>query len=116
MESHVIRLLIVRALTIVLIYALCNALGLRDYMSVISGTSPDPDGVTLMATLKAVIYLLAFLATFIVVPVLLISSALIFVWSVLRKRLSISTGNISELPTRMPLAKETVKRTRSSPS
>jgi len=106
MESRLIKLFVVRAVAIVLIYALCDAIGWRDYASVISGTSPDPAGMTLAAALKAVIYILLFLATFIVVPILLISSALILVWTMIRNRFAVLAGSSSAKSIRMAVTNE----------
>lgn len=74
------------ALLIVLVFALIHAIGLREYTSILNGTTGsvemDPD----YAALLGIVYVLFYLAAILGAPILLIAAGFIAVWQKIRTR------------------------------
>jgi phosphotransferase system glucose/maltose/N-acetylglucosamine-specific IIC component len=72
------------AMLIVLVFALIHALGLRDYTSVLNGTTGSVEMDPGDAALLGIVYILFYLAAILLAPILLIAAALIEVWQRIR--------------------------------
>ena len=74
------------AILIVLVFALIHTIGLRDYTSVLNGTTGsvemDPDN----AALLGIVYILFYLAAILLAPILLTAAGFIAVWQKIRTR------------------------------
>ena len=66
-----------RALLIALIYFICELLGWRDFVSILSGTAPTGDPKNIMAITIGVTYILFFFSFTIVAPIFLIASGIL---------------------------------------
>ena len=68
--------LLVRAGLIALFFLLCHAAGLREYTSIVSGTSPTGDVGDIFSVALAGLYLVAYVAAVLVAPIMLLASAI----------------------------------------
>ncbi|MDZ4198400.1 MAG: hypothetical protein U1E27_03850 [Kiritimatiellia bacterium] len=83
------RPLIRRALLIAFVFWALHAAGLRSYTSFLSGTIPD--GHVTRSVYLGLVYILAYLAWTVLVPILLLASLILWSW----KRTSIHTNRRS---------------------
>lgn len=73
------------ALGIGAVFVVVHALGLRDSVSVLSGTAPAGGGER--AALGGVVYVAAWLAAVVVAPILALSAAILAAWRAVSARL-----------------------------
>ena len=71
--------LLVRALLIALVFLLLHAIGLREYTTILSGTSPTGNRGDLFAVVLAVLYVLSWFGFVLVVPILVLAAAMLAV-------------------------------------
>jgi hypothetical protein len=93
--------LIARAVLGVLVFTVLHAVGFRAYTTILSGTSPTGEQVAYVDMLKMVAYVLSYLFSTIIAPILLIAAALLTVLQrklVKSGRLSSETDSGSESP------------------
>lgn len=74
------RGLLIRAAIISVVYLLARLAGLREYTTIISGTSPTGDVSDWWSAGLGVLYVTLYLAFVLAVPVLLIAAALLTAW------------------------------------
>ena len=73
---NAIRGLLLRAVALAAIYAVCHLAGLREYTSIICGTQPPPGSPAWLMVLGPV-YLAAYLGFTVVAPILLLAAGLL---------------------------------------
>ena len=71
---------VVRALTIALLYAVSELLGLREYTTFLSGTSANLNMTWQTASLLGLIHLLLYVAFILLAPIFLITAGLLAAW------------------------------------
>jgi phosphotransferase system glucose/maltose/N-acetylglucosamine-specific IIC component len=74
------------AILIVLVFAVMHALGLREYTSVLNGTTGSVEMDPTYAALLGIVYILFYLAAILLAPILLIAAGLITAWQRIRTR------------------------------
>jgi hypothetical protein len=72
--------LVLTALFILLAFGICEAIGLREYTTVISGTVAVPGASFKTSFFLALIYLATYFAFVLLLPILVIAAALLVVW------------------------------------
>jgi hypothetical protein len=72
--------MILRALLIVLSFAICHALGWREHTTFISGSQADVVVDRSVSTLCAVAYMVAYFGSVLIAPVLLLAAIIINLW------------------------------------
>jgi hypothetical protein len=72
--------MILRALLIALSFAICHALGWREYTTFISGSQADVVMDRSVSTLCAVAYMAAYFGSVLIAPVLLLAAIIINLW------------------------------------
>ena len=70
--------LLIRALVLITVFIAWHLAGMRIYTSVLTGTFTPVLGSTQLGSLFGILYLLAFLASVLVAPILLIASGILF--------------------------------------
>ena len=84
--------LLLRAAAIVLIFLVLHALGLREYATVVTGTSPTGGPLTAATVALAVAYVSAHLGTVAVAPVLALAAMLWGGWLYFGSRQTVKNG------------------------
>ena len=69
--------LAIRAAIIGVVFLLCHAAGLREYTTVLSGTSPTGNAADKFSLALAVLYALSYFGLVLVVPILLLAAAML---------------------------------------
>lgn len=73
-----------KAALIALAYGICQVAGLREHTTIISGTTPTPDGSVLVSALLAALYMAAYFAFVLLAPILLLAAGL---WAAMNRAL-----------------------------
>lgn len=74
------------AILIVVAFALIHAVGLREYTSVLNGTTGSVEMDPTYAALLGIVYVFFYLAAILLAPILLIASGFIAAWQRIRTR------------------------------
>jgi phosphotransferase system glucose/maltose/N-acetylglucosamine-specific IIC component len=74
------------AILIVVAFAIIHAIGLREYTSVLNGTTGSVEMDPASAALLGIVYILFYLATVLLAPILLIAAGFIAAWQRIRTR------------------------------
>ena len=80
------RGLLVRAGVLTAAYLACHFAGLREFTSVLCGTFPDPGGFPWVKGFFGLVYVFLYVAKTVLVPVLILTAAMLFVWDRPRAR------------------------------
>jgi hypothetical protein len=70
--------LMVRAIFLLVLFAILHAMGFREYTSIISGTSPTGTPLQLLHVFIAILYAAFYFASVMLSPVLIIASVVLF--------------------------------------
>jgi len=73
------------AILIVVVFAVIHATGLREYTSVLNGTTGSVEMNPNYAALLGVVYILFYLAAILLAPILLIAATLLAIWQRIRR-------------------------------
>ena len=73
--------LVIRASVIAAVFLVCHAAGLREYTTVLSGTSPTGNTADKLSLAFAVLYALSYFGLVLAVPILLLAAAILRVVS-----------------------------------
>lgn len=88
---------LVRAGIISIAYLFCNALGLRAYTSILSGTSPTGGAIDLFDIVLAFTYMLIYFAFVLGVPILILASGFLAAGQSVLTRWQRATARSSQL-------------------
>lgn len=91
-----------RALMLSMAFAICHGAGFREYTSVLCGTSPTGQALDALSALLACLYLVVYLAFVLIVPVMLLSAAMMKALESVVMRYSRSPQTISAGTRRTP--------------
>src|ERR1051326_698063 len=72
-----------RALILILLFALAHLFGLKEFTSVLNGTTGSVALSWTTSTLLGLTYVLLYLGFVLLVPIFLLTAAILFVWSII---------------------------------
>ena len=90
--------LVVRALLIVIVFAICHAAGLREHTTFLSGTPAAAEGSTDRSVFLGMIYIAVYLAFVLITPILALAAVFLGLWQNCAKarRSDLSVAHLGE--------------------